>query len=413
MWLWIKRWRDWAMNELWPFNRINPQPQALHYSYEKAGLTVSNQPIPWSAEMVVVEARLRLPSSSPGRRPADFFIRVAGRNPVPAESLRRLENDPHHLLYFRIAPPGVTTTAEVLYQKHLLGQLTLPFLGQEEFLESLRLQMPTLFVRLGEQSVACQSFVASQCKGLIASGVLTSPTSLVPLLDLDLRLEWRQEPEGPIQRVPAQLSSSQLAGRSALVLVVPQKFPRRLGSWAFSWSLAGRPLARGRIRALGARAFQRSLRIVDSRFIGQEAQGTVSILRHPPKENEAVRFGPCFLVSSREPGIAGLCPLEVRARVRGAVQAPLLMEQEILITDGPTVFAPGMLPIADLDQVTSFDLCLKGQSLGALGLCPTPSATFTNEGGFTPPQDFIWTATTEEELKARLNRLFDSGKERP
>ena len=40
MWPWIKRWRDWAMNDLWPFYRISPQPQAIHYSYEKAGLTV-------------------------------------------------------------------------------------------------------------------------------------------------------------------------------------------------------------------------------------------------------------------------------------------------------------------------------------------------------------------------------------
>ena len=55
MWPWIKRWRDWAMNDLWPLYRINPQPQALHYSYEKAGLTLHDQPIPWNAEAVVVD----------------------------------------------------------------------------------------------------------------------------------------------------------------------------------------------------------------------------------------------------------------------------------------------------------------------------------------------------------------------
>ena len=55
MWPWIKRWRDWAMHDLWPLYRIGPQPQALHYSYEKAGLTLHDQPIPWNAEAVLVE----------------------------------------------------------------------------------------------------------------------------------------------------------------------------------------------------------------------------------------------------------------------------------------------------------------------------------------------------------------------
>src|SRR5256885_14898330 len=56
MWPWIKRWRDWAMHDFWPMNRHGPQPQALHYSYEKAGLSLHDQPIPWNAEAVVVEA---------------------------------------------------------------------------------------------------------------------------------------------------------------------------------------------------------------------------------------------------------------------------------------------------------------------------------------------------------------------
>ena len=54
---WIKRWRDWAMNDLWPLHRIGTQPQALHFSYEKAGLTLNDQPIPWNAEAVLVERR--------------------------------------------------------------------------------------------------------------------------------------------------------------------------------------------------------------------------------------------------------------------------------------------------------------------------------------------------------------------
>ena len=83
MWPWIKRWRDWAMNDLWPMYRIGPQPQALHHSYEKAGLTLHDQPIPWNAEAVLVEALLRLPAAA-ARRKADFHLRIPGQDPVQA-----------------------------------------------------------------------------------------------------------------------------------------------------------------------------------------------------------------------------------------------------------------------------------------------------------------------------------------
>jgi hypothetical protein len=408
MWPWIKRWRDWAMHDLWPFTRISSQPQALHYSYEKAGLTVADQPIPWSAEAVLVEARLRLPQAA-GRRKSDFLLRVAGRDPVPAEDLRRHDAENHYRISFRLEPPGVTATAEVLYRNHTLGQLTLPFLSREEFLQGVRLQMPTLFVRLGEESVACQTFVASQCKGLIASALLVSPTSLVPLLDLDLQVEFRSERGGPVQVVPARLCSSQLANRHALVTVVPRRFPRRIGSWLVTWSLADRPLAGHRVRSISTRTFQRSLRVSDARFVLRWPKGDVTLARQVPPSEKPSRVGPCFLVSSREPGMAGFCQLQVHAQVPGSVQPPLLMEQEVLITDGPTTFAPGTLDAADVGQIAAFELCLKGQSLGLLSLCPAPTATFTSEGGFKPPHDFAWSAAAEEELNDRLNRLVEGG----
>ena len=80
MWLWIKRWRDWVMNDVLPVTRLVSQ-QALHYSYEKAGLKVDNQPIAWSAEAVLVEATVvRLPASGRGR--ADFKLLLPGQDPV-------------------------------------------------------------------------------------------------------------------------------------------------------------------------------------------------------------------------------------------------------------------------------------------------------------------------------------------
>ena len=81
MWPWIKRWRDWAMHDLWPLHRVNCRPQALHFSYEKAGLTLPDQPIPWNAESVLVEAQVnRLKPDQ--RRKGDFQLRLGRRPPL-------------------------------------------------------------------------------------------------------------------------------------------------------------------------------------------------------------------------------------------------------------------------------------------------------------------------------------------
>src|SRR4051812_8130471 len=103
MWPWIKRWRDWAMFDLWNRPKIGPQPQALHHSFEKAGLTLHGQPIPWNAETVVVEALLKLPVAAPRRKSA-FSLRLDGGEPIIAETLRREETDDRYRLFFRFPP---------------------------------------------------------------------------------------------------------------------------------------------------------------------------------------------------------------------------------------------------------------------------------------------------------------------
>jgi hypothetical protein len=407
MWPWIKRWRDWAMHDFWPLYRVGPQSQALHASYEKAGLTVHDQPIPWNAEAVLVEAQLRLPASS-GRRKTDFQLRVPGQDLHPAEQLRRAEGEDRYRVSFRLPPPGATATAELLFRDHVLGSLPLVHLGRDEFLDNVRLQMVTLSVRLGAETVACQTFVSSQCRGLLASAVLTSPTSLVPLLDLDLQVEFRCERGGSATRMPACLCSSQLQGRQALVTVVPRRSPRRIGAWTATWLLANRNLASQRVRGISQRHFQRSLRVSDTRFVVQHGDGPVRLNRQVPPLDKGGRVGPCFLVSSGEPGMAGQCRLQIAAQVAGAVQPPLLLEQEVLITDGPTTVAPGTLDAADLAQVSGFELSIRGQVLGVLSLCPAPTASFNNEGGFKPPHDYTWSAAAEEEMNERLNRLLEN-----
>ena len=58
MWRSIKRWRDWAMHELASGTRPDGNVAGLHFGYEKSGLRVRDQAIPWNAETVFVEAEL-------------------------------------------------------------------------------------------------------------------------------------------------------------------------------------------------------------------------------------------------------------------------------------------------------------------------------------------------------------------
>jgi hypothetical protein len=387
-------------------SRIASQTQALHFSYEKAGLVLNDQPIPWNAEAVLVEANLRLPPSA-SRRKADFVLRVPGQPPLPPENLRRVENEDRFRISFRLPPPCTATTAELLHRNRLLGQLELPFLSREDFLQGLRLQMPTMYARLDGECVACQTFVTHQCKGLLASALVTSPTSLVPLLDLELQVEFRSETDGSVSRVPVRLCSSQLSGRQALLTVALRKAPRRQGAWSAVWLIANRPLVSQRIRGISTRQFLRSLRVSDTRFVVQRGGEPLHLMRQPPPLETVNRVGPCFLVSSSEPGMAGVCPMQITAQVAGAVQSPQLFEQQVLISDGPTMVVPGTLERAELRQVSAFELRIQGKVVGLLSLCPAPSANFTAEGGFKPAQEFPWTNAAEDEMNERLNRLLE------
>jgi hypothetical protein len=406
MWPSIRRWRDWAMHDLWNLTRSGLQPQALHYSFEKAGLLLHDQPVPWNAEAVIVEALVQLPEGTP-RRKADFTLRLPGCAPLEADSLRARSSDDKTRLHFRLPPPAHSTAAEVFWRERRLGALTLPILTQEEFLANLRLQLPTVFVRVGEQNVACQTFVATQCRGLMVSAILTSPTSLVPLLDLDLRVECRSD-RGTLEVTPAHLCSSQLTDRQALVAVVPKRFPKRIGTWTVTWSAGNRSLASQRVRAIGQRTFQRSLRVADTHFVMQLAGGGMTVSRQLPPLEQVARAGPCFLVSSKEPGMAGLCTLQTRVQMTNASPSAPTQEHEVLITDGPAVVAPGTLGGAELSGVTAFELKLKGASLGMRPITPVPPATFTSEGGFIPTSDFSWSHGAEDELNDRLARLLEA-----
>jgi hypothetical protein len=400
MWPSIRHWLGSRMPN--PFAARGPRCQALSYAWERAGLVVAHQPVAWSAESVTVDALLRLPASA--RNKADFIARINEQS-VVADLLRPAEAGGCHRAVFRFPPPAATSAIEVRFRDRPVGRLTIPVLSRADFLAQLLLETPTVYVRLGGEAVACRAFVARQCGGLLASAVLHSPAGLVPLLDLDVEVEFRREGAKTARRASIRLSASQLQTTSALLSVASPRVPRRIGEYAVTWRVGGLEMARHRIRAISGAAFERSLRLVDTRFFVQEAGGAVRLLRQPPAGG-AARLGPCFLVASAESGIAGTCRFTVTAHASGPDHPSLLLEQQVLLTDGPAMVAPGTLDATDLANVSGFELHAGEGSLGLLPLCPAPAATFTAEGGFSPPPDYAWTPAADEEMQDRLNRLL-------
>lgn len=405
MWHWIRRWRDWVMTEIVIPHRMASQPQSMYYSSEKAGLVLQNQPIPWGAESVVVEALIRPPSSA--RKKIDYTLHLPGSDPIPAESIRKDEGSDKYRLFFRFAPPTATTTAQLFWRQHPMGKIDLPVLTPDEFVRDLRIHLPTVFVQIAGQNIAAQTFVANQCKALTATAIVRSSTGLAPLLDLGLRAIFRWERSGRADEVAAPLVASQLTGKEAIVSVSPPKLPRKAGEWSIAWKLGDHLLSQQRIRAVSPATFLKSLRIVDTRFIVDAEKSGMRFARQLPPVAELRKAGPCFLVSSREPGMAGLATLHITAQVNGSIQSPLMLEQATLVTDGPTPVAPGLIDAVELAQVIAFELRLKKRLLGSLPLNPVPAATLTGEGGFKAPTDFLWNNVAEEDLLERLSKLMD------
>jgi hypothetical protein len=415
MWTWIKHWnrrlRDWLMTDLLGSLRNGPLHD-LRQGYEKAGLVLYDRPIPWNAEAVVVEARLRLPGG-PSRRREAFSLHLSGATFSP-DSWQRSDGDFCDRLLFRLPPLARTQQAALFWRDRLLGQFTLPVISQEEFFQELSLHLPTVFVLLGEHSVACQAFVASQCRGLAASALLANPYGLAPLADSNLWVEFRSQRDGRAQRFPLHLSSAQLSEAQALVTIQPRRFPRRTDTWQVRWLVEERVLASQQLRAVSKATFLRSLQVLRSYFVVKTVHDTVLLMREPPPRSGLRGLGPCFLIGCREPGLAGICRLRIQVQLLDGIQLPPPEEQEVLLAEGPYPFTPGFLDASQLDQVLGFELrvcgrrCPEGLKLknNTLPLSPLPAATITSEGGFKlPPAPLSWSAAAESQLQERLKQL--------
>jgi hypothetical protein len=240
----------------------------------------------------------------------------------------------------------------------------------------------------------------------MASALLSNPTGLAPLTDMGLHVEFRTD-RGGVQTVPVPLTGARLADREVLVTAVPKRFPRRVGTWTATWKLGDLVLATQQLRAVSQRHFERSLRVSEARFAAMTTKGDVLVSRQPPALAEMSWVRPCFLISSTEPGMAGMCTLRVRAQSTGSSASLSPIEQEALVTDVPAWFAPGTEDVAKLGYVNGFELCVRDQVLSALSMSPVPAAVFSAEGGFRPPAEFAWSPAADEELNDRLARLVE------
>ncbi|MCE9561721.1 MAG: hypothetical protein K8U57_06660 [Planctomycetes bacterium] len=402
MWRWAKRWIDWVRDDLFPLVRTRRTGFTVRVSYESAGQLHTEQPVPWAADAVVVEVVLRLPLAA--RRKTDFALQFPGSRPVAAESIRPDTADRHRII-FRFPVPNLGTLGELLWKLQPIATVPITVLTSDAFIAGLSFTNQTIAVRLGSQSLPTRMFVVEGCKGLVTSTVLNSAHSLAPLADLGVSVEFSNERTGHVFTIPVTLNASQRASHETLLTAVCPRVPRRPGSWWVMWRIGDKVLAADRVEAIAARRFEDGVRLLDTRFAVADHTGPLRVVRGAPAAGAFARVGPCFLVAGSESGVVGLCRLAVFAVLPGVPQAAQLLDEEVLITDAPTVFAPGLVESIDLVRIAAFELRLNGRVLGTVALSPVPPATLTAEGGFKPTQDFDWSPAAEDDLLKRLGQL--------
>ncbi len=382
----------------------NARPPRWRFGYERCGIQVWGEPIPWNAESVLVELLGRgIPPRGAAREEYRLDLPMGkSLRPTALEA----GQDRAACISFRLSPPGRETAVTIRRGERILQRGVLPFLTEQEFLGGLRLESPLLVAQVGRHLTPCRAVVAAQCRRLQACGLLTSPTALLPLAGQSISLEFARGSESRTFRFLPRLTGSQLAGGRALLALPPIRCPQGVGTWSVRWSAAGQTLACTSLRTLSRRDFCRSLYLVDAGF---RTEGWGGVLHRPylTTLEGLTRVGAHFRVASREEGAAGACRLEVRTRVRPSAPAVASLRVQVLVAGAPAaVLPPPLLPQA-FQEVESFELCCAGRGLGTLeGGIRRPTVRFNAEGGYYGTEEFGWTAAAEQELADRLGRLF-------
>lgn len=399
---WMRRWLDWARTDLLPVYRLHRSPYSVRVRYESLGQISSDLPVPWTADAVLLEVAMPLPTVA--RRKADFTLLFPEASPIPAELIRS-EPDGRYLLGFRIVSPLPGPQATLHWRGRAICPVRIPLVSESAFLAGLSLAAPTVGVRLAGQVVVAREFVATRCQGLQASAMLRSKYRLAPLGELGLAVAFQHLPSGWTTTVPIPLTAEQQAATETLITAVCPRLPRRIGTWRIAWRIAGTEWAVKHLEAISPRAFEDSLRVLTTRFAVRDRTGHMQVHSHLPPLAAVGQLGPCFVVHSTRPGAAGVCNLVVHSTARGDHRSVHTSQHTLLVTDAPTLLAPGFVPVGELSLLAEFGLWVNGRQLSTVSLSPVPSACYTAEGGYKPPPEFAWTAAAEEELLQRLSRL--------
>ncbi len=387
----------------------SPWLEEIAVGYEKGGLAVFGEPIPWNAEAILVEALVWMRTEEGGKE--RFSLGDSLLRGVPPTAASRQEPG-WTLLSFRLPPRRHCTRAELCWRFHPLRRLRLPHVTSQEFLQRLQLRSPTLMAWFGDQRLACQAAPPGSCDGLLATALLTSPTSLLPLLDLDLRLEVTNQANGLVQTIPLELSGSQLTAQQALVCQALNWAPQGNAGLSVRWMVCDRLLGSSEFRPVAPDRFEESLYVVDAGYLYRRADQSLLLSHYLPQTNPGSLLGGCYYLASRQRGVAGYCPVEVHCRPFNSSSTHIVLRQQALVLDRPS---PLLIPPAimeNLDQ-SVLELFSRGRKLGSLPVFPCPQGTFTTEGGLCNEPQFLWTESAEWELANRLEQLGTISREPP
>ena len=370
----------------------------LSFAYQKAGLTVRDEPIPWNAETVLLEAVIPVPTGATGRS-EEFSLQAADGlpwarvlcEPAGAEKCR---------VHFRAPLQKASGWLRLCWRDRVLVEARLPRLSRDQFVRGLRLRTPTILACLGKEHVPCQAAPEGQCAGLLARGQLVSSTSLLPLLDLPLAVAFTS-PKGRTERCEYTPVAARLHGREVLCTLASPGSLDGLGRWTVRWEVAGRHLARGSFRLVTARALRRYVRLAGTEYAYGLPGGDRGHSRGVPLAETALGLAPSFRLVSGWPGLAGLCRVAIRAWRTGATQAQTLREHDVLVSDIPSAVEPPLLSWEEFRRFETFELTCEGRSLGSVPGGARYMVRFTNEGGCALPADWghlPWSERDEQRL---------------
>jgi len=404
---WLKPWRAWVFRDIWPRLRRQALPGVLSLSvgWEKNGHVVRHEPAPWNADAVLVDVLLQMPAELPCRKQDFAVVRpdqaAFGPTACYPSSSGALQ------VTFRLPPPPASEVVELVWQQEPLAHAAVTLLSQDQFLDRLLVKQPTLAITLGEQTVDTAACLLRQARGLLAAGLLSSPTCLAPLADLELAIELIDLKASVPQRLMVKLSAAQLHQKEALLQAYWPKPPRRLGRYAVQWLAGGRVLAWRELLVLSQRQLLKQLFVTASYYVFKPLTGGTELLRQPPTQGVGW-LGPCFLLRSRLPGLAALVPLSVWVCFADGRAPELLAAEDFLVTEGPCPFLAQLVATQELSQISAFELRLDHHTLARLSTVSAPVARFTGEGGFEPiTVDYPWSPAADAELADRLGKLLE------